>query len=876
MYRPFQMNYLLKLVLLQLIILLSVNAYTQDILEKPVTFECANLSLPKILDSIQLNSGVYFTYVDGVIPKNRYVTLNADETPLKDVLEKILRGTNVSYKVINEQIVFSDNSVPKPSNVLHTITGVIRSKSSDGLPAIQVTVIETQNAVLTDDNGFFSIEAPAGNIELNISGIGYKVFTRKMDVTGDLSLNIKLKPRNNLPLVTVIEQAHKDTLESIPPSMIRYNVRKLKRMPPVGGEADALQFIQLIPGIQSGNEGVGGIFVRGGGIDQNQMIMEGNTIYNPSHLFGFFSVFNSDAIRSIDLTKNAIPARYGERLSSVLDIKLKDPSTKKLEGSFALGSMLSKVYLEVPLIKNKTSLLIAGRKSMTEFGFLAYNGLDRKNNSKWLNYGFFDYNVKLNHTNVKKSTFFIHLFQARDWLKLYDIGSLFEEVSTPPVTRDRLNWGNISESIGWYSNPNKKFTTKLSLNYTTYQFKLNEEFLSDDPPIDDETDIHTYTSTLSDLNLKFESDLMKGADINYKLGVIASQKLFRPGAKISKLKGEPQTVIDTMFNNPRIESNEISTFVESNLKFFNRLHLYLGLRQSLFNSDDTSFIRLQPRVAVRVDISDNVRWNASFSHVTQFLHLLTNTGIGLPTDVWVPSSRAMHPQKNLQYATGFKAKLKNRAELSLEGFYKRQFNLISYDLGSKFLIDSKNWEDKVNSGEGWAYGGEFFVEKNDGRMTGWLGYTLSWSKRRFDHINNGQIFPFKFDRRHDVSIVGLWDVSNQVKLSFSWVFSSGNLTTIPTGVVTVNNPITNEDEDIYIYEEWNNYRMNPFHRLNIGLELHKEKTKYQRIVKFNLYNAYNRKNPFYVTIQKNDNNAISYRQISLFPIIPSISYECKF
>jgi len=860
--------------------LMSMISYAQTILQEKITFECTDLSFPEVLDSINAVAGVSFTYVNGVFPEKKTITLKTVDTPLKEVLSLLIKGTTIKYKVVNDQIVFSNNFKSK-SVKYYAISGSIKSKNGSPLDATQVTVLETQESTLTDKHGFFSIQAPTGEIKLHIYRIGYKEVSKKIEVTQNVIFDIKLKHGNRLPMVVVTDDSPRDSLETIPPTVIRYNVKKLKQMPLVGGEADALQFIQLIPGIQAGNEGAGGIYVRGGGIDQNQIIMEGNTVYNPSHLFGFFSVFNSDAIRRIDLTKNAIPARYGERLSSVLDIKLKEPSTNQTSGSGSIGTMLSKVYFEVPIIKGNTALLFAGRKSMTEFGFMTYNYFKKEEESQLLNYGFFDYNVKLNHYNKDKSKFYINAFQARDWLKLNDIESLFSPVSVLPNSNDKLNWGNWSSAVGWSSNPNKKFTQNGSLNYITYQFKLNEAlFINENPIINLEpetVETHKYSATLSDLNLKYDMDLLKGEDINYKLGVVASQKLFNPGMETVKIKTEGDPILDTIFNNKRIETNEISTFIESNIKLFNRVNLNLGLRNSWFNSRDASFLSFQPRLSMNVKIKERIGWDISFSYVSQFLHLLTNTGIGLPTDIWVPAIKGIPPQRNYQYATGVNFSLLKDINVSVEGFYKRQYNLIAYNLGSKFVIDSKNWENNVFIGEGWAYGGELLFEKNTDKFAGWLGYTLSWSQRRFDLINNGMIFPFKFDRRHDVSIVGLYEISNRIKLSLSWVFSSGNLTTIPTGIITVTNPDNNETSDVYIYENLNNFRMNSFHRLNLGLEFYKEKVNSQRIIKINLYNAYSRRNPFYVAVQKDEStNNISFKQISLFPIIPSISYECKF
>ncbi len=873
------MNYLLKLELLVMVLFLSTSLFSQAILEKPITLECNRLSITEIIDSINVLSGVNFTYVKGVLPEGKKVSINVENTSLKSVLSKVLKGTGVKYKIVNEQIVFYDTRKISPTTKKFSISGHINSKGKP-LSTVQITIIETQNSTLTDDNGFFNIKAPEGIVKINVLCLGYKEITRKVEVTEDMILNIKLKPRNNLPMVTVVVDSPGDSLETIPSSVTRYDVKKLKQMPPVGGEADALQFMQLIPGIQSGNEGAGGIFVRGGSIDQNQIIMEGNTIYNPSHLFGLFSVFNTDAIQNIDLTKNAIPARYGERLSSVLDIKLKDANNRQMSGSASIGTMLSKIYLELPVYKKSTSLLIAGRKSMTEFGLFTYNKFKKQKTNELLNYGFFDYNVKLVHNTAKKGKISVSLFQARDWLKLNDIESLFTPQTVVHNSKDRLRWGNWSESIRYSSNPNKKIVTHCSLNYSTYAFKLNEEFTNTanpDPGSPELKETHKYNASLSDLNIKYNMDFLKGEDINFKVGVIGAQKLFRPGIKTSKFKNETTSIVDTIFNNRRIETNEISSFVESNLKFGNRVHLNIGVRQSWFHTIDTSFLSFQPRLAMKVDVSRKISWNSSLSHITQFLHLLTNTGIGLPSDIWVPSTKEIQPQRNLQYASGIAYNLNSDFKLSLEGFYKKQFNLITYDIGSKFLIDSKNWEKNVNVGEGRAYGAEFFLEKSGMNFTGWLGYTLSWSNRRFDHINNGLFFPFKFDRRHDISMVGLYNVNDAVKLSFSWVFSSGNLTTIPTSVITVTNPNTNETSDVYIYDEWNNHRMKSFHRLNLGIELHKEKANFLRIIKINLYNAYNRKNPFYVTVEKdNRTNEILYRQISLFPIIPSFSYEYKF
>lgn len=770
-----------------------------------------------------------------------------------------------------------------------TISGYLRDSIS-GESLLGATVFDLQSKTGTAANayGFYSLTLPKGEHQLRFSFVGYKTEERTIDLQKDISLDVAFASAAELKEVEITAARSERIQDRTQMSAISLPVLQLKSLPAFLGEVDILKSLQLMPGIQSGGEGSSGIYVRGGGADQNLMLLDGVPVYNVSHLFGFFSVFNADAINNVEIIKGGFPARYGGRISSVLDINLKEGNSQNYQFEGSVGIVAAKITAQGPIIKDKTSFIVSARRTyidaLTEPIFRISNA--GQNDKYILNYHFYDLTAKINHVFSPKDRIFLSAylgkdkFSAKSSLVQPEMGSMYDGES-----KAGLDWGNITTAFRWNHVITNKLFMNTSLTFSQYKFDISTSSRSKMTQISNDSLLYetkfssNYFSSIYDFGAKVHFDFLPNPNHTIKFGSSAIYHTFRPGV-VSMLSEET----DFSMGADKIGSWDYNVFFEDDIRFGSRLKANLGVHASFLNVRDAFYYHIQPRASLRYLITPDFSIKAGYSRMAQYIHLLTNSSVGLPTDLWVPATQNIKPQTSDQLALGLAYNLFDAYEFSLEGYYKTTDNVLEYKEGASFISSVANqWEDKVTQGIGKAYGLEFFIQKKEGAFSGWLAYTLAWSLRKFDDLNNGKWFNYRYGRRHDFAIAGIYTFNKKVELSATWVFGTGNWLTVPHAVMFLHNPITGPIElvpgwlpEYRDYGERNDYQMMPTHRLDIAVTITKPKKWGIAKWTFGAYNAYSHKNPFYVDLSREYDGKYVFKQYSIFPIIPAISYSFKF
>ncbi len=762
-----------------------------------------------------------------------------------------------------------------------TISGYITDQST-GEALIGAYIIDSKSEKIATTNvyGFYSLTLAEDTVELISSYIGYLPNSNRFILKENTNLDFKLKSATELA-EAVVESTQSEPIQNqTQMSSIELDMKMVKNLPVLLGETDLLKTIQLLPGVQSGTEGASGIYVRGGGPDQNLILLDGVPVYNASHLFGFFSVFNADAIRDVELIKGGFPARYGGRLSSVIDVRMKEGNLNEFHGNVNVGIISAKATLEGPIKKGKSSFLISGRRTYIDIlarpfikSAASQNGDDGNGG-----YFFYDFNAKLNYILSQKDRVFLSGYFGND--KAFakydsDFGGSSEEFDT------RLVWGNGIVAARWNHVFSPKLFSNTTLTYTRYRLLtsigVNTNFFDGTK---EETSFQ-YDSGIDDVTAKIDFDYIPSPNANVKFGASYINHTFTPGVSQVDLALD-DFELDTVFGSNKIRAHEFNLFTEVDWKISNKLKTNLGLHSSNFFVEGEEYFSIQPRVALRYLLNEKSSIKAAYSNMTQFLHLLSTSTINLPTDLWVPVTEQIKPQISDQVALGYAITPIKGYQISVEGYYKWMQNLIEYKDGATFQGTAEDWQDKVETGKGWSYGAEVLLEKTSGPVTGWIGYTLSWTDRQFENINFGEKFPYRFDRRHDLSIAVTYKKNDRVDCGLVYVYGTGNAVTLPVARYQglSSTPTTGGSggfffQDIDHVTQRNGYRMPSYHRLDLGINFHKEKENGTRTWSLGIYNLYNRQNPFFLFFDQVAGESV-LKQASLFPILPSISYGFKF
>lgn len=780
-------------------------------------------------------------------------------------------------------LLFYDASAQKNR---YTISGYIEDMAS-GEMLIGASVYDSNTGLGTTSNeyGFYSLTLSPGKVSFTVSYVGYADYSAEIDLNRDIDLKVELESNLSIEEVTVTTNRPADVVRSSQMSAITISPQQVKAMPAFLGESDVLKALQLMPGVQSGTEGTSGIYVRGGGPDQNLILLDGVPIYNADHLFGFFSVFNPDAISNVTLIKGGFPAHYGGRLSSVIDIRLKEGNSKEFRGSGSIGLISSRIMLEGPVFNEKTSFMISARRTYADVIARPIIRLinNQTGNKGMAGYYFYDANIKINHSFSSKDRIFLSAYSGRDKLMVRDeYDYIFDDTLQTEKTDYGLYWGNLTSVIRWNHQYGKKFFSNLSVLYSNYKFDVYESYDSYKNKDLISRYQFDYFSGIEDAGAILDFDYHPDPRHSVKFGGKYLYHRFKPGVMAYKSTEEIDS-LDIEFGNELIGAQEFYVYAEDKMNVGNRLLINLGIHYSAFIVQDEYYHSLQPRISSRFLITENLSMKAAFTRMQQYIHLLTNSTIGLPTDLWLPTTRRIPPEDSWQAALGFAYNLKDEWTLTLEGFYKNMHNLIEYREGSSFLEVNTEWEDKVEIGDGWAYGAEFFARRDAGRLTGWIGYTLAWSNRQFLSMNDGKVFPYTYDRRHDISLTALYRFNSNFDISATWVYGTGKAVTL--GVARYAPDTWQGFQKDFFYGPWNEieyyngkngFREPAYHRLDFSFNWHRNKKWGDQTWSFGAYNVYNRQNPFYLYFGYDNNNTRQLRQVSLFPIIPSVSYSFNF
>ncbi len=773
----------------------------------------------------------------------------------------------------------------------YTLSGFVTDRvSNERLAGAAVYVRTLNKGAVADSEGFISLRLPAGSVALDVSFVGYEPRTLRLYLARDTTLALALMPSNaSLGEVEVMAEREENAATSTRMSAITLPVEEIEKLPAFLGEVDVIKTIQLLPGVQSGTEGSTNLYVRGGGPDQNLILLDGAPIYNVSHVFGFLSVFNADALDDVKLVKGGFPARYGGRLSSVVDLRMKEGYRDRYAADGTLGLVFSSLTAQGPLLRDRASFVLSARR--TYIDVLAQPFLNSSlPTGQSLTAYFYDMNARLDYTSLRRGRFSLSLYRGRD-----GYGTTHENTAETGgfVYRDRSEaasgWGNAAAVLRWRYLFSNTFLADTRLIYSRYDFDIRTRLTQAEertPPVQAFAEAR-YVSGIRDGGGRVDFSYRPRAAHDFRFGAGLTRHSFNPGA--GAVKVVDAGVIDTSLTPTNYPFSGLEGFVyaEDDAALSPRIKANAGLHLSGMYVRGRTYASLQPRLSVRCLLRPDWSVKASFSLMQQYLHLLTNTGINLPTDLWVAATDRIRPQQSWQAAigTGYAA---GAWELSLEGYYKDLRRLIEYKPGAGFAEPGRDWQDLVERGPGWSYGAEVFLRNKRGRTTGWIGYTLSRTQRRFDALNDGASFPYRYDRRHDVSLVVSHRLSRRLDAGLTWVYGTGQAVTLATTRLLNALPLDLSSlaqggqalPQLYDYSPRGGYRMAPFHRLDLALNWHFGKafllSAGESTLSVGAYNVYNRHNPFYLFATRNAEGRRVYRQASLFPVLPFVSYRFNF
>lgn len=771
-----------------------------------------------------------------------------------------------------------------------TVSGHITDKAS-GETLIGAGVITDGAGAATNTYGFYTLTIPQGKgVSLKYSYVGYDDVTLTLDLLRDTTVNVALKANSELKEAVVSAQRESGIMAT-KMSAIEIPMNMIKNTLVLFGEADVLKTIQLMPGVQSGAEGFSGIYVRGGGPDENLLLLDGISLYNAEHMLGLFSIFQPEAVKKVTLYKGSFPARYGGRTSSIIDVRTNDGNLHETHGTVGVGVLCDKFHLEGPIAKGRTAYSISARGMHT---FL-FDGILRAAKVP-ANYYFFDMNGKLTHRFSDRDRLFLNAYYGRDIFHFmeedeYEITGGSNEYRKYD-DKTHIRWGNLLTSARWnhvfngrlFSNATVAFTDyRMRMGYTTSEKSQDTEYFYKYK--------FDYGSGIRDLTAKIDFDYTPAPRHIIKFGGEYVNHAYIPETytTVEKENDKGQMVTDTTYTNKKEKNrlgHEMSFYIEDDFTVGGWLTLNPGVHLAMFLTSGRTYWSPEPRMSAKVDFGKGVSVKAAYSRMAQYVHLLSSAQITLPIDLWVPITRNIKPVTADQYSLGLYYNGLPGWEFSVEGYWKDMHNVLEYKDGVSFMASSQSWEDNVVMGDGRAYGVEVFIQKTIGKTTGWLGYTLAKSDRVFSNglINNGERYPYRYDRRHNISLVVNQQLGKKWDLSAVWTFATGGTTTIPERESIVMLPDGTFTQIDYAPHR-NNYRLPPSHRLNIGVNYHKRLRRGESIWNFGVYNAYNRLNPnfvYYKADTRGDSKSSLYtrkaklKSVTILPIIPSFSYTYNF
>lgn len=772
-------------------------------------------------------------------------------------------------------------SSPLRAQQKFTLSGYFKDAASgESIIGATLTVRGSAKGISSNQYGFYSITLPGGKYNLITSFVGYKTEVISIDLQADTVINFSMISGASLSEEVIVTARRRDNnVKSAQMGKVSLPIEQIKSIPAFLGEVDLLKVVQLLPGIRNAGEGTAGIYVRGGGPDQNLIMLDDAVVYNTGHLFGFFSIFNSDAIKNVSLIKGGMPAQYGGRLSSVLDISMKEGNNQQFQTEGGIGLIASRFSVQGPILKDKASFIVSARRTYVDA--ITKPFIKKSSQFYGSGYYFYDLNAKLNYKFSEKDRLYLSGYFGRD---------VFDFVNGRQSLDVNIPWGNATGTLRWNHVFNKKLFGNTTAVYNDYNFSFSAA---------QETFAVKLASGIRDVSLKQDFDFYGFSNHKIKFGALFTYHKFTP----SVVTGRQDSVAFNPLNAQVKFAHEGAVYIQDDWEVNEKWNIHAGLRMGGFQqigaykiyqtdvngnrTDSTVFKKgenvktyngLEPRLTIRYSLNESSSIKASVTRNYQYIHLVSNAGTTLPTDLWVPSTYKVKPQVSWLYAAGiFKNWKNNMFETSLELYFKDMRNQIEYREGytPNTIADT---EDDFVFGKGWSYGSELFINKVKGKFTGWVGYTLSWTWRKFPALNFGEKYPAKYDRRNDLSVVGMYQLNKRWKLAGTFVYGTGNAATLPQRFYIVGGILTQE------YSRINQYRLPSYHRMDLSAILQGRKNNRRKLQTewvFSVYNAYSRQNPYFIYFDQagspvDGSLKVQAKQVAIFPIIPAITWNFKF
>lgn len=872
--------------------LFPVSLSAQNPLEQSLSLNLRNTSIEAALISLSEKADISISFSSELLPAK---TVNArfQRRTVASVLDNLLSGTGLGYRVIGNQIVIYKLDVPDRK---FTISGFLYDAAS-GEPLIGATVWDRRAGKGTESNayGFFSLTLPAGDVALQFSYLGYEPKDTSFLLRRDAGISVFLS--GSITLKEVLVRAPGGLAAPGAVKTAPIEIADVETMPALGGEPDIVRGLHLVPGVLTGTDGIEGLHVRGGSQGHNLVLIDGVPVYNSGHAAGIFSVFNTAAVRSMRFIKGGFPARYGGRLASVLDIRTKEGNTRSFQGQADVGLLSSRLTLEGPLVRDKSAVFISGRTSHINRYLrpLSRSFKEEQGEQGQTLYQFDDINAKVHYAFSEKDKVYLSFYKGRDHFKNEGYRpqnlSVFDDRIPGLISfrydrsyQDAFDWGNTIGSLRW----NHVFGKKLFLNTTATFSRLDvnikyqnaDSLLLLEPRLllGRSINVGEFTSGIEERGLRFDADYIPAPGHYWRFGVGTASRNFRPGAIVYDERIEGGGV--NLANDPS-QAGEFTMYIEDEFQIGNTLMFNAGLHFVSWKVTNRTHNSLQPRIALQWRAGERLRLRAAHSAMAQFLHLLTNSDVGLPSDLWVPSTDKIAPEQAVQNEIGIDIDLGRGLTLELDAYHKHMRNLPAFTEGASIL---NNWEENVTIGEGEAYGAEALLQYRSERSMAWIAYGLARSERRFERINLGRVFPFKYDRRHDLKIAAAHQLRPWLSVSANWMLASGFAYSLPLTEFSFQVPgQPGQPVIVQDFGSKNRYRMPWYHRLDLNAQCVFKSRRLHHTINAGVYNAYNRRNPLYYNIRTQIDNVDnqlqqtkSFVQVWLLPALPSLSYSLRF
>lgn len=869
-----------------LTLLLVTRLSGQNVLYEQVVFDKTEGAAVEFLTSIEQQVDVIFSY-SSKLCFNDHVKLSQASATIREVLNELFINCPSKYIVRGNKIIIQPFEGPSGKFVIRGY--VSDAGTSESL--IQANVYDPRQLLgtVTNNFGFYSLTLPAGVLQLTCSFVGYKSQNLILDLQSDTVIHFNLEADTEINEVHVIRSRVPDKVKSTRTGTIDVPIEQIKNVPVFLGEVDIVKSIQLLPGIQSGGEGLSSLYVRGGGPDQNLVLMDDVPVYNVGHMLGFFSIFNADAVNHVSVVKGGFPARYGGRLSSVVDIRMYDGNNQEFKGLASIGLLSSRVAIEGPLVKDKSSFTVSFRRTYMDL----FSGLLQLNESDKSRFYFYDFNTKFNFRLGDKDRIFLSTYVGKDQYEIqYNEQNV--EVGIDPQMHPRqtvktcddsdVGWKNYVVASRWNHLFGEKLFSNLSLSYSDYRFFIGQQMNYQSDGVWSVVS-QNYFSGITDYGVKSDWDYFPSPTHYFRFGAHFIAHSFYPGVDVYLEEDAQNAPVDTTFGGQRLFRPELRLYVEDDFNISNHFKLNIGGHFSAFQTKSKYYWSAEPRLSARYLINDNMSLKAAYSLMTQYVHLLRTASVAMPTDMWLPVSDKIKPLRAAQTALGFEYEFARGLHLSVEGYIKTFSDILAYKESTGYFDFTSDWRNKLTSGSGRSRGIEVLIHQKTGNLSGWMGYTYSKTTNRFADLNKGRSFPAAFDRTHDISIFAMYRFNKQVDLSCSWTFGTGNPITLPETKFYAPSLPTEEKTFDNKYNQYiserNSYRMPNFHRLDIGVNFKKDKPYGSRTWSFGLLNAYGRQNPFFLYFSDKETETgdmkRSLKQFSLFPFpLPYCRFTIRF